>query len=54
MTYDEWVTLNSGLEDDEIRWPYGPPDHHCQLHETNGVGECNCLASDSEDEDWGF
>lgn len=38
------------------RWPYGGPEYHqecCSLHRVDGRGECDCLASDQSDTEWG-
>ena len=45
-------------EDEKLEsWPYGPAEFHeecCLLHETQGVGFCDCKASDSSDGEWGL
>lgn len=51
------ATVGVAEVDDPVHWPYGPSDHHqdcCNLHRTNGVGFCDCLASDASDREWGM
>ena len=55
---DKWAPgYRQAREEWENRWPYGQPDFHeecCQLHDFDGVGECDCKASDASDTEWGI
>ena len=53
----QWPTPDDLVDDETIVWPYGPPEFHedcCRLHRHDGVGFCDCKASDASDVEWGL